>query len=827
MTIGTEPSGVTTDIEGSATPRPQDRGQSAAEARAAAANIATSLALLCRFVGRLIVHTLTRVARLFAAASRFVATSLRRAGAKPPGNTAQIGPLRAVSSPSGAGVAAARRRWTWHILAGLAVAIPALLLIPVGYIIYCLCTLPVQGGIQTPPNQRALIMQSDDGQTIATRGTYRGTKLEAADLPPTLGKAVVAIEDRRFYQHHGIDPRGMLRAIWRDLRAGGESREGGSTLTQQLVRITYLSPEKTLRRKVQEALLSLWIETRISKQEILTRYLNTAYFGAGAYGVDAAAHRYFGKAAKDMTLAECAMLAGLVRAPSSLSPTRNFGGAMERKDVVLQAMVDTSAITAKQGEEARAAKIDLETPPDTPPGAEYFLDMVAGDVGKLPNGAAGDLTLHTTLDMPLQRIAEGIIERKLDTEGSRKNMSQAALVAMKPDGSIVALVGGRDYEASQFDRATQAQRQPGSLFKLFVYLTAFEQNFTPDSTMVDHPVTIGTWSPQNDEERFRGRVDLRTAFAESINTVAAQLGQAVGIPNVIATARKLGVKSDLPNVPSLTLGTAGVNLLEMTRAYANVAGNTTAIEPFGITKLTSGSGQVLYTRPLRPDNAPIGPARNLMVDAMQAVVDGGTGRAARPDGFEAAGKTGTSQDFRDAWFIGFTPDLTVGVWVGNDDNSPMKKVVGGDIPAAIFHDFVDRAEPILKPKTPPAPVAGAPSPQDVAAVSPDATARSAQEVRGRPEVIDTGTLAFRGRVVHLQGVDGNDGPMRRRLARFLRRREIGCVLVADDIGRCQIEGHDLSAIVVGAGGAKTAADASPELLAAEDQARSQRLGIWR
>ena len=825
MTSETGSSDAVTDIQAPTTSADaSDVGHAATEARAAVGSIVTAFATLFRFAVLAFIRSAQRVADLSAGGVKTVMTALNRNRRRVDRKAVPID-----GSPIASASGASQRKVPWRLWVrkasiGAALGVPLLLLIPIGYAIYCLSTLPVQGGIPVP-NQRALIIQSDDGQSIATRGNYLGTKLDVGDMPKSLGEAVVAIEDRRFYQHHGIDLRGTLRAIWRDARAGGESREGGSTLTQQLVRITYLSPEKTLRRKVQEALLSLWIETRLSKQEILTRYLNTAYFGAGAYGVDAAAHRYFGKAAKDLMLSECAMLAGLVRAPSSLAPTRNFGGADERKDVVLQAMVDTGVLTDKQSVDARAARIELQTPPDTPPGAECFLDMVASQAGKLPNGATGDLTLHTTLDMPLQRVAEGIVERRLDADGERKKISQAALVAMRPDGSILALVGGRDYEQSQFNRATQAQRQPGSLFKLFVYLAAFQRDFTPDSTMVDQPVTIGDWSPQNDDSRFRGRVDLRTAFADSINTVAAQLGQAVGIPNVIATARKLGITADLPDVPSLVLGSAEVSLLEMTRAYANVAGNTTAIEPFGIAKMTSSNGQVLYTRPPRPKDAPIGPARDLMVDAMQAVVDQGTGRAAHPDTFAAAGKTGTSQDFRNAWFIGFTPNVTVGVWVGNDDNSPMNREFGGDMPAKIFHDFVEKAEPALAPKPP---TVTDPQTSQVTGSAPVApSTASVTQLRGHPEVIDTGALAFRGRVVHLQGVEGNDGPMKRRLIRFLRRREVNCDMVSDDVGRCQVSGQDLSTVVVSGGGAKAQGDAAPDLLAAEDQARSQRLGMWR
>ena len=438
------------------------------------------------------------------------------------------------------------RRPRPRVWGSLAVAGCIALVLPIGFALYCLASLPVEGGLQVDPAQHAIVMQAGDGETFATRGVFRGAKLTADDLPRYLGPAIVAIEDRRFYQHSGIDPRGTFRALWRDLRAGGASREGGSTITQQLVRNTYLSADKTLRRKVQEALLSLWLERQLSKDEILLRYLNTAYFGAGSFGADAAAHRYFGKKAKDLTLAECAMLAGLVRAPSQLAPTRNFGGAKERADTVIQAMVDTGAITPQEADKARAEQVNLATPPETPPGANYFADMVSAEVKRLPNGNAGDLTLGTTLNLELQRLAEGVVERRLAAEGARKDASQGAMVVMGTDGAILAMVGGRDYEASQFNRTIQAKRQPGSLFKLFVYLTAFAKGYTPDSVMTDQPVRIGDWEPQNASSRFKGRMDLRSAFADSVNTVAAQLGAAVGIPAVIETARRLGVQSDLP-----------------------------------------------------------------------------------------------------------------------------------------------------------------------------------------------------------------------------------------------------------------------------------------
>ncbi|HXN69261.1 MAG TPA: transglycosylase domain-containing protein [Bradyrhizobium sp.] len=299
----------------------------------------------------------------------------------------------------------------------------------VGFVLYCIATLPVSGGLQADASQSALTFEGAQGEMFATRGVFKGDKLTAADLPPHLAQAIVAIEDRRFYRHKGVDIWGILRAGWRDTQAGA-AREGGSTITQQLARLMFLTPERTLRRKVQEAILALWLESQLSKEDILLRYLNTAYFGAGAYGVDAAARRYFGKRAKDLGSSEAAMLAGLVRAPSQLAPTRNFGGAKERQELVLQAMVDTGALTAAEAEAARAQPVNLRTPPETPPGTNYFVDMVAGDVRRLLGSSSGDLTLHTTLNLELQRLAEGVIERRLEAEGPRKNVSQAALVAL-------------------------------------------------------------------------------------------------------------------------------------------------------------------------------------------------------------------------------------------------------------------------------------------------------------------------------------------------------------------------------------------------------------
>jgi penicillin-binding protein 1A len=728
--------------------------------------------------------------------------------------------LRSPTAPASARLARLKRKPVL-LAVGAAILLPILALAI--YLLAALLTLPPLGGAIVDTGQRAITVEADDGRVFATRGSFRGQKLTAADLPPNLAKAIVAIEDRRFYSHWGIDLRGRGRAAWRNA-AGGGVREGGSTITQQYVRLTSLNQEKTLWRKVQEAFLALRVETTMSKDEILLGYLDAAYFGAGAYGADAAARRYFGKPAKALTLPEAAMLAGLVRAPSQLAPTRNLGGAKERADVVLQAMVETGAITQGEADAARKQSVTLKSPPEAPPGTNYFLDMIAGDVKRLA-GTDGDMTVRSTLNLDLQSLAEGVVARRLDKDGVKRKVGQAAMVVLSKAGAILAMVGGRDYEDSQFNRAVQAKRQPGSLFKLLVYLTAYEQGLTPETVMDDRPVRIGDWEPENDDGRYRGPVPLRTAFALSINTVAAQLGQDVGIPAVIATARKLGIQSELPNVPSLVLGSGAVSLLEITRAYGSVLSGRAPLQAFGIHAIRGAAPQPLY---VRADPAPTTTLaqepRQMMLDSLQAVVESGTGRAARVPGQIIGGKTGTSQDFRDAWFVGVTPDLVVGVWIGNDDDSPMNRMFGGEMPAGIFHDFVQRASAQLA-KGKPRPSAERAEPAPAAASAPPAPAASA-EIRGVPEVIDTGTLSLRGRTVRLLGVVGERGHLARQLASYLRRREVICSLSDGAAARCRIEGDDLAALILTAGGARAAEDAPPDLLGAEEQARAERVGLW-
>jgi penicillin-binding protein 1A len=704
----------------------------------------------------------------------------------------------------------------------VAAMLASIIILPVGYLAYCMATLPRGGGLVIEPTPSALVVEAADGQVFATRGVFKGDKLSARDVPVNLSRAIVAIEDRHFYEHGGFYLPSMLRAAVRNILLGS-AREGGSTISQQLARMMYLSPERTIKRKVQEAIFTLWLERHLGKEEILSRYLNTAYFGAGVYGVDAAAKRYFGKTAKELSLSEAAMLAGLVRAPSALAPTRNLEGARQRAGLVLNAMVATGAISRQQADAARQQPATLRVPPENPPGTNYFVDVLNGDVKRLIGPASPDLTLRSTLDLNLQSIAENVIARRLKAEGRAKKVGQAALVAMAPDGAILAMVGGRDYAESQFNRVTQAKRQPGSLFKVFVYLAAFQKGVNPQMTAVDRPVQIGNWEPENYGGRFRGQMTLRTAFANSVNSVAVQLADAIGIQAVIDAARKLGVQSELPAVPSLALGSGEVTLLEMTRAFAAIAADAENVEPYAVRAVRNGD-QVLFTRQ-KSEFKPASnqDARAAMHDLLASVVREGTGRAARING-PAAGKTGTSQNYKDAWFVGFTNDVVVGVWVGNDDNSPTRSVTGGDLPARIWNEFVTQS---------------AAARAKVARAQPQMTALSALEagnakpapiasvIRGVPVVQNTGMLAIQGRVVRLFGVEGARGRAARDFSRYLGGREVACEPTGSGSDyRCRVDDQDLSRVVLFNGGGRAAANATPELRALEQQARSTRVGIW-
>ncbi|TCR75696.1 transglycosylase domain-containing protein [Rhizobium sp. BK376] len=545
-----------------------------------------------------------------------------------------------------------------------------------------------------PPNVK---INALDGSTLANRGTTGGEAIALADMSPYIPQAIVAIEDRRFYSHFGVDPLGLARALVTNLLTG-HTVQGGSTLTQQLAKNLFLSPDRTLERKVQEVLLALWLEHKYTKDEILSMYLNRVFFGANAFGVEAASQRYFGKSARDVNLGEAAMLAGLVKAPSRLSPNRDPAAAQARAQVVLQAMRDQGYIT----------DADIKTAMSQPPtraksywnGAQnYVADMVMDQLPGLIGGdIKEDLVVDTTVDTKLEAKAEEMLTDALDHDGKKVNASQASLVTVDGTGAIRALVGGKDYGESQFNRAVKAKRQPGSSFKPFVYAAALEMGLTPYSMRNDAPVKIGNWTPENDERKYMGPVTLAVALAHSINTVAAQLAMEVGPDNIIKLAHRVGIDSELQPNASIALGTSEVSLLELTSSYAAFMNGGYKATPHVITKVTTASGKVLYQANFADPPRVLSETVATNLDAMLAgVVTAGTGRAARIPGWQVAGKTGTSQSYRDAWFVGFTSNLTTGVWFGNDDGKSMKRVTGGFLPARTWSKFMTAASKGLTP----------------------------------------------------------------------------------------------------------------------------------
>ncbi len=535
-----------------------------------------------------------------------------------------------------------------------------------------------------------------DGSEIGRRGDFYGAVLGLDEVPPTLLWAVLATEDRRFYDHRGIDPRGLARAAFVNLRAGA-IRQGGSTITQQLAKNLFLTHDRTVRRKVQEVLLALWLERRFSKDQILAIYLNRVYLGAGSYGVDAAAVRYFGKSARDLSLYESALIAGLLKAPSRDNPLANPMRANRQARRVLTAMVGAGWLAKDEASEASQvgkAKLVGTTRAaghvarhSAKLGSGYFTDWVIEQVQSFVGAPDRDLVVLTTLHPRLQVIARDAIGQAL-RDASAKHVEQGALVALAPNGAVAAMVGGSDYRISQFNRAGQAERQPGSAFKLFVYLAALEAGFQPDSKISDEPVTVEGWTPRNAGNEFRGAVSLREGVARSINAVAVALSERVGRNNVVGAARRLGITSELTPEPSLALGVHEVSLLELTGAYAIVANGGYRVWPHGINEIRDRDGALLYKR--RSDGAGRVIAAGhveALNDMLAAVVSWGTGRAARLDRI-AAGKTGTSQGYRDAWFVGYTPDLIAGVWFGNDDARSMDGMTGGSLAAPAWRRFM-------------------------------------------------------------------------------------------------------------------------------------------
>jgi penicillin-binding protein 1A len=537
----------------------------------------------------------------------------------------------------------------------------------------------------------SVTLKAADGMVLATYGDLYGEWQPLKSLPPQLPQALIATEDRRFYSHFGIDPLGLARAAYANLRAG-RTVQGGSTLTQQLAKNVFLSPNRTLKRKVQELMLAFRLEHKFSKDQILEMYLNRVYFGAGAYGVEAAAQRFFDKPAAKLSLGESAMLVGLLKAPSKLAPTGNIKSAQSRAAQVLRNMADAGYITTETAEAAIAKPTQLARSRLPLPNARYFADWAVEEVYQLVGRDHNDLTVYTTLDSRLQGTAERAVDTVLDREGEKQDVGQGALVSLAPDGAVRAMVGGRDYVDSSFNRATQARRQPGSAFKPIVFLTALEQGIRPDDQFVDGPIEVSGWKPRNYDGQYHGAMTLREAAARSINTIAVQVDEKVGRDKVIETARRLGITSDLKPHPSLALGAFEVGVLELTAAYAAFVNGGYAVQPYGVIEIRDAQNNVLYRRQNGGAYAHMigGEALGDLNDLLRGVVETGTGRAARI-GRPAAGKTGTTSDYRDAWFIGYTPDLVTSVWVGNDDNSPTKKVSGSGLPAQIWKGFMTDA----------------------------------------------------------------------------------------------------------------------------------------
>jgi len=564
-------------------------------------------------------------------------------------------------------------------------------------LIWLVVTAPLSRALE-PLDDPALLLLSDDGHAIARRGAVKEEPVDVTKLNPITPAAFVAIEDRRFYRHWGIDPRGIGRAVFANVRGGG-LRQGGSTITQQLAKTNFLSGDRTIKRKAQEVIIAFWLEAWLTKQEILSRYLSSVYFGDGVYGLRAAAHHYFGRDPENLNLAQSAMLAGMVQAPSRLAPTQHLAAAQKRSRLVLDAMADTGAISRARANSVRAARPVGQS--SRVPTGTYFADWVTPYAQKAFESDFGEVRVRTTLDNDLQRFAVRAVAR------ASINGAQAALVAMRPDGRVVAMVGGTSYKESPFNRATQARRQPGSAFKLFVYLAALRAGWTPDSMIEDEPISIGGWSPVNHDGVYRGRITLREAFARSSNAATVRLSEAVGRDNVIRAARDLGISTPLPNEPSLALGTAGVSLLELTAAYAAVSGGQYPIVARGLPEAQAPEGLSAFFRSRRfldrrRDWVP-------MLDLLYAAANNGTGRRAAL-AVPTFGKTGTTQENRDALFIGFAGDLVVGVWVGRDDNKSLGRISGGTVPAKIWRDFmlsalaVDRSRgPELPPEFRPRP----------------------------------------------------------------------------------------------------------------------------
>lgn len=570
----------------------------------------------------------------------------------------------------------ARPRWrrnarfaAWVIATLLALLMAATLWLAV--------TAPLSRSLQpnVPP---AITLESADGQFITRKGATVDKPVTIAELPPHVPEAFIAIEDRRFYSHWGIDPRGILRAFWQNLRHGGV-RQGGSTITQQLAKGVFLNADRTAARKLREVMIAFWLETWLTKDQILERYLSNVYFGDNVYGLRAAAHHYFNRDPEQLTVPQAAILAALLKAPSRLAPSTNLKGAQDRAELVMNAMVEAGFLTQAERADLHPARLSLRPVAESTSGT-YFSDWVLTEARDRAGSVYGEQTITTTLDSNIQSIVARAVRR------APLGRAQVAVVVMRPDGTVLAMVGGKSYRTSAFNRAVQARRQPGSTFKLFVYLAALRAGMTPDSIVEDTPITEGEYRPSNHDGRYRGPITLRQAFAASSNVAAVRLAQKVGIRAVIQAARDLGVTAPLPENLSIALGSSGMSLLELTQAYAAVAGDAWPVRAHGLPEKERGWFGALLDRRHSFSDEQLDMLRDLLASATQ-----------RGTGYRAAlrtatfGKTGTTQDNRDALFVGYAGGLVTAVWVGNDDNSPLPGISGGTLPARIWRDIMVNA----------------------------------------------------------------------------------------------------------------------------------------
>lgn len=547
--------------------------------------------------------------------------------------------------------------------------------------------LPNPDTLKMPKSVPTVTITTSDGEVLTHRAAQQSGHISIKLIPLYTKQALIAIEDRSFYSHNGVNVFGIARAAMTNLMKGNRA-QGGSTLTQQLAKMLYLKPEKKLKRKVQEAMLAVWLESKYSKDKLLELYFNRAYYGAGANGIEAASQKYFDKSARYLNLSESALLAGLMKAPSAYNPLRHPEKAKARQKLVLNAMLEEGYIDQQQSDHAARTQLGLRQTNVASQG-QYAADWVMRDMRGIAGDLTGDIVVDATIDPYLQLVAENALNAVMAENGPKYNAQQAALILMDKNGAVRAMVGGRDYGKSSFNRVTNAKRQPGSVFKPFVYLAALEKGFTPASKVQDAPISFKNWKPKNYNNKYYGNVSLKEGLAKSMNSVAIRLAKNVGAAKVIATARRLGISSDLRKDLSIALGTSEVSLHELTNAYLPFMNGGYAAEAHIVSRISDAAGRDIYLHKNYSNDRLIEPQYAAqMNDMLLAVTEWGTGKKARIEGFKTYGKTGTTQNYKDGWFIGYTSEYIAGVWVGNDDNKPTKKVTGGNLPAMIWHDLM-------------------------------------------------------------------------------------------------------------------------------------------